>query len=98
MKKSILSVLLASGFAIASNFAIASEENALLKIEQPTPVEKVYHLLDAEYDFKLYTKEGKLIMQGKRDKVDITELEPETYLLSYNGKVEYIVVPDVGEN
>jgi hypothetical protein len=95
MKKLILSVLVLSGLAISENAAIACEGDVLPKVEQPTPVEKTYHLLDAEYDFKLFDHQGKLLTEGKSDKVDITDLKPGAYFLSFNGKTERLIVPGV---
>ena len=93
MKKIILSVLVFSAFG--QNFAIAHDVDAITTIQQPSPVDKTYHKLDAEYKFKLFTHEGKLLIAGTSDKVETTGLKPGAYFLSYNGKTERIIIPGV---
>lgn len=95
MKKIILSVLVLGGFAFAQNLALANNVDALLSIEQPSPVDKTYHNLDAEYEFQLFTHEGKLVSEGTSNKVETTGLKPGAYFISYNGKTERIIIPGV---
>ncbi|MFT5821725.1 MAG: hypothetical protein ACI8ZM_002979 [Crocinitomix sp.] len=95
MKKIILSVLVFSGVAFGQNLAMANNIDALLTIEQPSPVDKTYHNLDAEYAFKLFTHEGKLLLEGTSNKVETTGLKPGAYFISFNGKTERIIIPGV---
>ncbi|NOQ72890.1 MAG: hypothetical protein GQ574_12855 [Crocinitomix sp.] len=95
MKKIILSVLVFSGFAFGQNLAIANDVDAITTIEQPDPVAKTFHKLDAEYEFKLFTHEGELLLEGTSNKVETTGLKPGAYFVSYNGKTERIIIPGV---
>jgi hypothetical protein len=95
MKKLILSALVFSGFVFGHSFAKANDAEVKPGIEQPSPVEKKFHQLDAEYEFKLFNHEGKLLLEGTSDKVEITGLKPGAYFVSYNGKTERVIVPGV---